>query len=404
MIIKSIKTKSKLSRMNVVFKSGSKVEFGTRFNFGTAHLLEHMMFKGTAKRNAIEISRSFSNIGAVVNAHTSSENICFELTVLTENLEEALEIFSDMIMNPTFPEEEFEKEKNVVLQEESEYSDDMDTFFATKGMELMVEGHLSVPIIGYSDTISKITRSEIVAFKNRFCNISQATICLASSLHKADAKNVLEKYFGKASGRISVGAKVKPVKFLEPKEHHIERSDISHSYIDIVYPSFKRGDPKNMALGVASSILGGGMDSRLFTAVREEKGLVYSIFASRAPLQDIGMFHIHFSCIKDNVEEVMATIDETIQKALSEGFTEDELERSKLSTKMFICEAEENESYRIKDEMSKQIFGTKSYSEKYKILEKTTIQEVNDVFSEVLSGERFVFVFGEETEVSEDDE
>jgi len=401
MIIKPIKTKSRLSRINIVFKSGSKVEFGTRFKFGTAHMLEHMMFKGTEKRSSIDISREYAEIGAMVNAFTSHNEICFEMTVMTEYLERALDIFSDMILNATLPEEEFEKERLVVMQEEESHADDINSFFADYEFETMIDGYLSKTVIGYKESIESITLEELRSFKNRFLDISMATICIASSMSKKDAKNTIQKYFGKASGRVKSGPKLEKNVFKEPKEFFIERSDISHNYVDIIYPAFERGNDKSMPLAIAASILGGGMDSRLFEIVREKHGLVYSIHANRIELSELGFFNISFSCSKDNVEKVMTLIDKAIEDVMDNGFTETELNNAKISSKMFLCEVDENESYVVSNKMKSEIYGYKTYKEKFEILENTSLDDVNKVSEEVLGQDRFVFVFGK-TEEEED--
>lgn len=396
MKIRSHKTKSGISRLFVGFRSGSRVEFGTRFPYGTAHMLEHMMFKGTSKRTSKQIMEDFSIIGASVNAFTSFNSVVFTLDVLNKNLEKGIEIFSDMILNARFPEEEFKKEKLVVLQEESSVNDEIGSFANSFEFEHVFDGSLSIPIIGTEDSIKSITLKHIKDFNKRFIDSSQAGIFISSSLSKKDSKSLIESYFGKSNGRLKKPMKIKPSSFLERRTVFEERSDIGHNYVDIMYEGPEPKTEDFTYMSIISYLIGGSMDSKLFISVREDKGLVYGIHSSNANIEEFCIFNISFSCIKDNVKEVITTIDEVIQKILKEGFSEKDLKKAKVMSEVALASSMDSESYNVFAEFRNFMYGDILIEERVRRIEQASLERLNKVFRDYFSKERFVFIFGEE--------
>lgn len=396
MKVKTVKYPSKISRVFVGFNSGSRVETKTRFKYGTAHFLEHMIFKGTPTRTCIEINEDFAKLGASVNASTSHSEIIFTLSVLEENLEPALEIFSDMILNANFPEEEFEKERNVVLEEESSYSSSTSYNIFQNVMSTTSDSYLSRPIIGTKDSINSITREDVIKFKERFCDPSQAMIFMSSSLKSKDSKALIEKYFGKASGRVKKPMSFDDIDFLNFGKHFKEEETLDNYNVKVVYPGFKKDDDRIFSAKALCSVLGGGMDSRLMKILREERGLVYGVSAAHMSTDIGGFFFVELECKKESVNEALDVVEAEIKKVSRDFITNDELQKFLIRSKYSMCRVQENPANRVEDAYSSFMFGSRSFEEKYEIVSNLTEKDFLNTAKDIFSNEKYVFVAGKE--------
>lgn len=399
MIIRPIKSPSKIARVFVSFNCGSKLESVTRFEAGTSHMLEHMMFKGTDKRTAREILNDLSDLGASVNAYTSYDNMVFSLSVMQDRLDQALEIFSDMIINANLPEEEFLKEREVVLQEESSSVDDVMSFFSDYENKSMISGYMQSPILGTKESIEKITIDSLVRFKERFLDIKLAKIFLVSSLKKSESKLIIQKHFGKASGRIKSPPKVPDCTLNEPTSSIVEREDVSHDYVDIFYksPSPRSGYMGQMIL--ISKIIGGGLGSKMWNSLREDKGLVYYCSSSNIDLDFFGLFKMSFSCEPKHTDDAIESVKEIIEKAKSDGFSEKDLSRAKAGVLTSLSYAMESESDMAMDTVDSELQDSPTIPEVFDMVTRSTLEEVNEIVKDIFSKNYFTFKL---TSVAED--
>lgn len=391
MIIRPIKSPSKIARVFVAFNCGSKIESVTRFAPGTSHMLEHMMFKGTDKRSARKILNDMSDLGASVNAYTSYDNMVFSLAVMQNKLDEALEIFSDMIINANLPEEEFLKEREVVLQEESSSIDDVTSFFADHENKVMIDGYMQSPILGTKESIESITIESLRKFKKRFLDIKLAKIFILSSMKKSDSKSLIQKYFGKASGRIKSAPKVPYCTLNEPVMSTVEREDVSHDYIDIFY---KCPNPRSGSLGsmiLISKIIGGGLGSKMWNSLREDKGLVYFCSSSNIDVESFGLFKLSFSCEPKNSDEALISVKNIIKKAQEDGFTEKDLSRAKAGVLTSLSYAMESESDMAMDAVDSELQDSPTILEAFRLVSEATLEDINNMAKDIFSKNYFTF-------------
>lgn len=321
------RTKSKMAYINIAFDAGARAEQG-KYPIGIAHMLEHMIFKGTPNRDAVGLQKEIGFLGGDINAMTSNEIVMYYLSVPAHNLEKSLEILSDMIFNSSFPEEEFLKERNVVLEEESQYISDNDSFMYNKLSERIFTGRLSQPVIGYKDTISNFTLNDLKKFYKDKYKKSGAIISLSSPFSKREAKRLLTKYFGRQSGFKLTAPEQEELSYPRGVEK-ISRETLEHTHVYVCFPGESIYHKDDAAKSVMMNILGGGMDSRLFENIRIAHGLCYSVGAQSLSFRDQGVSIIHSSTRKENAEKLIDLINIEIEKIMQDKVSEEELQRTK---------------------------------------------------------------------------
>lgn len=328
MIHKFNKSHSKLSSVAVAFDAGSRTE-GKKYNPGISHMLEHCIFKGTSKRSWEDINREVAFLGGFINAFTSHERVQYYISAPVESIEKSMEILSDIVFNSTFPEEEFLKEKEVVKEEEVSTNDSIDSYMWSNFSKNFFSNYLSKPVIGTQESISKFTREEVAAFHSNFCKRESAVVALSSNIKKGDAKDLMVKYFGKPSGRISGRKKYEVSSYGSARTENITKPGIEHTYVYMGMPLYKNLGVKNPVSTVMDVIMSRGMDSRLFTEVREKKGLVYGISAGSISLSGGGSYIVDFSTRDKNVDDAISIVKEELLKMATTDVTSEELQRAK---------------------------------------------------------------------------
>jgi predicted Zn-dependent peptidase len=321
------KVPSKISTIIVGFDAGARAE-GEEFSQGIAHMLEHMMFKGTEKRHYLDIPKEIGFLGGDSNAFTSHEMVAYYISVPYENLRPAMDILSDMIFNSTFPEEEFLKEREVVLEEEASSCDNVGPFIMRRLSREFFSGRIAQPIIGTQETISGFTREELVAFYDKRYSPSNMIVSLASNLPIREGKKVMREYFGRSTGRIKHDVDTHMPAYGHTRTLNIHRPMIEHSYVYHTYPGPTVADVDEVATDVMLEILGQGMDSRLFTEVREKNGLCYHIGAMSHSLRDQGAVMIASSTRGENVEPMNDLIFKEVSRMKNEKVSEEEIQKA----------------------------------------------------------------------------
>ena len=329
MIHVTSKTHSRLATIIVSFNAGSRVEEKGGYSSGISHMLEHSLFKGTSTRTGTEIQREIAFLGGHSNAFTSHESVAYYITVPYENIEKCAEILSDMVFNPTFPEEEILREIEVVKEEEASSLDDIGSFIWRGFSENFFDNYLSKPVLGTAESIAGFSRSEILRFHSEHCNRKDAIVSICSNLSKAKMKEILNKYFGKQTGKINKGRDFSASKYEESRVLEGDRAGIEHTYVWMGTPGFNAPSEHIYATQLMTTILGRGMDSRLFTEVREKKGLVYGVSASYNDWQGGAVSMVDFSTRDVNVEEAAGIIGKEFEKMKSTLVSEEELQRAK---------------------------------------------------------------------------
>ncbi len=311
----------------VWIKTGSRYE-PKELN-GISHLIEHMVFKGSKKRdNALKISLAIEEIGGKINAFTSEEYTGFYVKVPANYLSLGLDVLSDMIFNPLLREEDLAKEKKVVMEEIKRYYDIPEEWVETLLTKAVWGDHpLGRDILGTIESVSGITKKDIEDFMKKYYAPYNITLSIAGKISFEEIFKLSKDYFlidrdGVPSNFLKADDKIQGDKFI------IEHRKINQTHLSMAFLSFPRGDKKRYALSLMSIILGSGMSSRLFQRLREEKGLVYDISTYPVYFTDTGIFKIGAGIDPKRTKEAIYAIQEELQK-MKEFHNEKELRKAK---------------------------------------------------------------------------
>jgi len=301
---------------------------------GATHFLEHLLFKGTPSRTAKEIAESFDAVGGDVNAFTAKEFTCFYARTLDNDLPMSIEVIADMIQNSLITEDDVTSERQVVLEEISMHEDAPDDIVHDLFTEAIWGDHpLGRRVQGRSETIASMDRDEVGAYWRLHYKPGNLVIAAAGSLeHEAVVEGVAKAF------RDAPHGPQRPARSGdEAPPFHARVSTLARptEQAHLVYggAGVARNDPRRWALGVLNLVLGGGMSSRLFQEIREKRGLVYSVYSGHSSFAEAGLLNVYAATGPERIEEVLRLIREEVDAILSEGITNDELERGKGSLK-----------------------------------------------------------------------
>lgn len=325
--------------MGVLVGTGSCFE--TQEENGISHFIEHMMFKGTEKRTAFEISDAMDRIGAQVNAFTSKDITCYYAKSTSDHTEEAFEILSDFVLGSVFPEEEMEREKGVVLEEIAMTEDTPDDLC----FDILAEAYFGDEgygrtILGPAKNVKGFAREDLFRYIDERYAPENIVISFAGSIDVAEAEKLTEKYFESALAPRPLTPRKKPIDLCRRSLHKYK--DIEQVHIALAYPSVAREHPLMDAVQVMNTILGGGMSSRLFQKVREQMGLAYTVYSYPSFFTEGGLLTIYAGVNPSNVEKAKEAILQTVEDFRREKFTAEEFERGKEQIKSSLIFAQEN--------------------------------------------------------------
>ncbi|HEY0026248.1 MAG TPA: pitrilysin family protein [Allosphingosinicella sp.] len=302
-------------------EAGSRHE-PARLN-GIAHLFEHMVFKGAGGRSAREISEAIEDVGGDLNACTDRDGTNFTATVLAEHVPLAVELISDMILRPSFDPEDLEREKDVVLQELGEARDTPnDIIFDDLWTAAFAEQPLGRPVLGEEASIEAITVADLHDWRlTRYRAGSLALVAAGKVDHEALVALAAE-WFGDLPG----GELDAPEAGVFTGGAKVGRTKADQAHLALAFAAPAQRDPDYFAARFFSDIVGGGMSSRLFQQVREDRGLAYSIYSQLAPYSDAGLFYVYAATARRESAAAAQLIDETLAAAAA-SLTEREVER-----------------------------------------------------------------------------
>lgn len=308
-------------------KTGSINE--TDSNNGISHFLEHLFFKGTKAHPTGEIDRILESKGAIVNAATSKDFTHYYITIPSEHFDTALDLHSDMLLNPQIPRKEMEKERKVVLEEIAKDSNTPSKKVYDNLNDLMYTTHpYKRKVIGTVDIVGTMRREEIIDYFNKYYAPSNMVTLIVGDVNTAKTTEKIQKLFNQAYKKpIKNNYKKEPL--LTSQKRKTEYTDTSSGYIMIGFRSPDITSRETFALDILSQILGGGKSSRLYRDIKEQKGLAYSISASNSSYRDDGIFYIQANYIPTNQEKLENAIFKEIEQIQKYGITEDELEKAK---------------------------------------------------------------------------
>lgn len=299
---------------------------------GATHYLEHLLFKGTAKRDALEISAALDAVGGEMNAFTAKEYTCYYARVLDNDLPLAIDVVSDMVTASLIRSEDVESERGVILEEIAMNEDDPgDLVHELFSEALLGDAPLGRPVLGTVDSINALTRSQIAGYYRRRYRPPNMVVTAAGNVDHGKVVRLVRKAFAD----VAVDADAQPaaprggdrpvraggtVRILErPTEQ---------AHLVLGMPGLSRSDDRRFALSVLNAALGGGMSSRLFQEIRERRGLAYSVYSYTSGYADLGMFGIYAGCLPGKVHEVLRICRAELAKAAADGITDEELHRA----------------------------------------------------------------------------
>ncbi len=313
----------------VIFPVGSRYE--TLELNGIAHFIEHMMFKGTARRPTTQIlSRELDALGAEYNAYTSKDHTGYYVHIDAKYLDTALDIVSDMLWNSLYDEKEIEREKGVIAEELHMYEDNPLMHIDECLEEKMFEGSpLGWKIGGTDAVITTFTRQQMVDFRDRFYTPDKMCVVVAGSL-PTDIDVKVEHYFGAAIRNKSNEVFCVPHVFAATSSAvRLKWKETEQAVVALGVSAYAYTDPRVYALQVLHVILGGTMSSRLFIEVRERRGLAYMVRTDVSPYHETGMFAIYMGLLPARVPEALHTVRSEIAKLCDTGITPKELAQAK---------------------------------------------------------------------------
>ncbi len=306
---------------------GSREEEGAES--GAAHFIEHMLFKGTARRTAQDIARETDAIGGQMNAFTTKECTCFYGRVLDDHLPQALDILYDMVYHSSFTQEAVETERGVILEEIDMYEDTPDDLCAEKLAAQVFQGSpLARPILGAKETLEGMTGDFLRDYHRRHYEGHNTVVALAGSFSPAILDDLRQRF-----SRLPAGQPRPLVPAAYTPGFVATAKPIEQNHLTLAFPGLDYNSPRRFALQLLSSILGGGVSSRLFQTVREQQGLCYSIYSYGAGHADTGLFCLYTALNRDTEAKALATIRQVVDQLRQEGPTQEELTRAREQSK-----------------------------------------------------------------------
>jgi predicted Zn-dependent peptidase len=302
---------------------------------GTSHFLEHLLFKGTTRRSALDIATAMDAVGGEFNAFTEKEYTCFYATVLDRDVPLAVDIVCDVVLDATVTAQNVDIERSVVLEEIAMRDDDpADLVHDEFATALFGDTPIGRPILGSVASISGLTRRQVAGYYHRRYDPAAMVVSVAGNVeHDAVVRLVrgafaarLEAGAGSVQPR-AAGTRGAPLVPVAPVR--IVADDTEQANIVLGASSFTRHDPRRFALGVMSAALGGGMSSRLFQRIREERGLAYSVCSFTSSYADTGMVGVYAGCQPGKAEEVLSLITGELDAVAGGALDDAEIERGK---------------------------------------------------------------------------
>lgn len=315
--------------VGVWIRSGSMYE--TRAENGASHFIEHMLFKGTARRTAFQIAEETDFVGGQMNAYTARDCTCFYTKTLCEQMEMSMDLLSDMIFHSRFDAADFELERSVILEEIKMYEDSPEDVAQDLMVETAWRDHpLGRGVAGTAESVTALTREAVLDYRARRYVPGNMVLAVAGKFDEAALLALAEQYFGCEVGE-SAPVLLTPPHFTPGdvrRTKDIEQAQLCYAFEGVPY-----GDPRLFALSLLNSVLGGGMSSRLFQSVRETHGLCYTIYAFASAYEGAGLFGIYAGLNRDCLDRAEALIFEEIDRLSRDGVTDYELQKSKSQLK-----------------------------------------------------------------------
>ncbi|PRB40872.1 peptidase M16 [Arthrobacter sp. MYb23] len=376
---------------------------------GSTHFLEHLLFKGTKRRTALEIASAFDEVGGESNAATAKESTCYFARVLDTDLPMAIDVIADMITGAVLDPAELEQERDVILEEIAMDSDDPTDVAHEKFVAAVLGNHpLARPIGGTPDAIKAVARDSVWSHYQRYYRPEELVITAAGGLdHDVVCQLVLDAL--KAAGW-QLDAEAAPVNRRGTERAvitgtsglHVVKRPVEQANIIMGCPTIVATDDRRFVMSVLNAVLGGGMSSRLFQEIREKRGLVYSTYSFTAAYADAGYFGMYAGCTPSKVRQVLELLGLELDKLAKEGITDEELRKAVGQLSGGIVLALEDTGSRMSRLGRAELVSGEfqDIDETLARIKAVTVEDVQDLARELAAAPRTITVVGpfEETE------
>jgi predicted Zn-dependent peptidase len=296
---------------------------------GASHFLEHLLFKGTERRTAVEIAEEVESVGGDMNAFTAQELTAYYVRVPDQRLELALDILSDIAWSPSLRPDDVESERQVILEEIRMRDDTPDDLVHDVFASAVFPEHpIGRQVVGSPETITAMDRDAIAEFHDQHYHPSNVVVAAAGNLDHETVVELVEQ--GLVRGRGERPPREPYHGDPPPLSVAAVEHDLEQAHIVLGMRALRRDDPDRYAFGVLNQVLGGGMSSRLFQEVREQRGLAYSVYSYRAAYEETGALGIYAGTAPERVDELLTVLDAQIDRILADGgVTDRELDAAK---------------------------------------------------------------------------
>lgn len=311
---------------------GLWVENGSRnedsINNGISHFIEHMFFKGTENRTALQIAECIEDVGGQINAFTGKEATCFYIKALDSHLELALDVIADMLFNSKFLAEDIEREKGVIIEEIKMSEDSPEDVLADlHSSAIWGEDSLSLPILGTVETIKSFNREQIVEYISSHYIPENSVISISGNFDCAIVEKLVEKYFGNWNSKNKKVTNYSSPSILN--NHLYKKKSIEQLHLSLGIPGIESGRDNLYALLLLSNVLGGGASSILFQKIREEKGLCYSVYSYISSFRNTGIVSIYTSLNPKYAADALGMIKGELDKFIKTSISDEKIHKAK---------------------------------------------------------------------------
>ena len=364
--------------LGVWIRSGSRIE--NAGNCGISHFVEHLLFKGTKRRSTAKIAEVIDAIGGQFDAYTEKEYVGYFVKVLDEHLPTAFDLLSDIMLNPAFPSEEIERERNVIFEEINMVEDSPQELIQDLFLENFWKKHpLGRPVAGTKKTVSGITGEDIGGFFRKHYAASNIVVTVAGNIRHRDVQNFAEHYFSK----MKTGT---PADYGSPPHSTAARtirnkSNLEQTHLVLGTDAPHAASKERYCAHILCNILGGGMSSRLFQDIREKRGLVYSIYSTLNQYRDAGTLIVYAGTSPDKAAEVVELTLLELRRLRDRPVTSRELKRTKDNIRGTIMLSLESSGSRMSNLAQQLLYHDRFYKleEILDAVDRVTAREIRDL-------------------------
>ena len=366
---------------------GVWVSVGTRHEDlsvnGVAHMVEHMLFKGTPTRTSQQIAEQVEDVGGQMNAYTSREMTSYHIHLLKDDVRLGLDILSDIVQRPTMPEEEVERERHVILQEIGMTHDTPDDIIFDEYQEVAFpEQGLGAPILGRPEIINAMGRQSLMDYVSQFYSPDRIIVSAAGSVEHENFVSMVQDFFQDLPAGQS--ETLSPARYTGGSL--VMKKDLEQAHVILGFEGVNRSSDDYHAAQVLSMLMGGGMSSRLFQEIRERRGLVYNIYSFHTGYTDAGHFGIYAGTGPEALPEMMPVMCDEVQR-LSATLNEEEIDRAKAQMRASLLMGRESMMTRADMLARQMIFHDRvlSVADLLERIEKVDINSIRSVADKIFA-------------------